>query len=56
MKITELQKDLAATLERIVENGRNGFYRGKTAQLIVAEMKNASNWMTLEDLENYTSK
>tara|TARA_A100001011_G_scaffold26878_1_gene26353 strand:- start:17926 stop:19620 length:1695 start_codon:yes stop_codon:yes gene_type:complete len=50
------QKDLAATLERIVENGRNGFYRGKTAQLIVAEMKNASNWMTLEDLENYTSK
>ena len=50
------QKDLAATLERIVKNGRNGFYRGKTAQLIVAEMKNASNWMTLEDLENYTSK
>ena len=50
------QRDLAATLELIVENGRDGFYRGKTAQLIVAEMKNASNWMTLEDLENYTSK
>jgi len=50
------QKDLAATLERIVENGRDGFYKGKTADLIVSEMNNVANWMTLEDLENYTSK
>ena len=50
------QKDLAATLERIVENGRDGFYKGKTADLIVSEMNNVTNWMTLKDLENYTSK
>jgi len=50
------QKDLASTLERIVKNGRDGFYKGKTADLIISEMKNVSNWMTLEDLNNYTSK
>ena len=32
------QEDLAASLERIAENGPDGFYRGKTAQLIAAEM------------------
>lgn len=32
------QEDLAASLERIAEDGPDGFYRGKTAQLIAAEM------------------
>ena len=50
------QSDLAKTLERIMENGRDGFYKGKTADLIVEEMKNVGGWITHKDLENYTSK
>jgi len=50
------QSDLAETLERIMENGRDGFYKGKTADLIVEEMKNIGGWITHKDLENYTSK
>ena len=50
------QSDLAETLERIMENGRDGFYKGKTADLIVEEMKNVGGWITHKDLENYTSK
>ena len=50
------QSDLSETLERIMENGRDGFYKGKTADLIVKEMKNVGGWITHKDLENYTSK
>jgi len=50
------QKDLAETLKRIVEKGRDGFYLGRTAELIVAEMDNAGDWITLDDLKNYSSK
>ena len=50
------QSDLSETLERIMENGRDGFYKGKTADLIVEEMKNVGGWITHKDLENYTSK
>ena len=50
------QKDLAETLKRIVEKGRDGFYLGKTAELIVSEMENVGGWITLEDLKNYSSK
>ena len=50
------QKDLAETLKRIVETGRDGFYLGKTAELIVSEMDNVGGWITLEDLKNYSSK
>ena len=49
------QSDLAETLERIVKNGRDGFYKGKTADLIVEEMKNVGGWITHKDLENYKS-
>ena len=49
------QKDLAETLKRI-EKGRDGFYLGKTAELIVSEMDNVGGWITLEDLKNYSSK
>jgi len=50
------QKDLAETLKRIAKYGRDGFYKGKTADLIVAEMKNVNDWITLKDLDNYISK
>ena len=49
------QKDLAATLKRIRDKGRDGFYTGETAKLIVAEMKRGSGLITLKDLEDYAS-
>ena len=50
------QTDLANTLERIAKNGRDGFYKGETAKLIVEEMKSVGGWIDYEDLENYVSK
>ncbi|KAA0017765.1 gamma-glutamyltransferase [Salinicola corii] len=47
------QPDLAATLERIAENGPREFYEGKTASLIAAEMKDHGGMMTAMDLANY---
>jgi gamma-glutamyltranspeptidase/glutathione hydrolase len=47
------QPDLAQALERIRDNGRDGFYKGKTADLIVAEMQEGGGLITLEDLANY---
>lgn len=48
-----VQKDLAETLKRISENGRDGFYKYLTAELIVAEMKSGNGIISLEDLELY---
>lgn len=48
-----IQKDLAATLRLIQKNGAKGFYEGKTAQLIVDEMKRGNGIITLNDLKNY---
>ena len=45
--------DLGHTLERIRDLGRAGFYEGKTADDIVAEMKRGKGLITLEDLKNY---
>ncbi len=50
------QPDLAATLQRIAQEGPDGFYRGKTAELLVAEMERGGGIITLEDLERYTAK
>ena len=47
------QADLAATLRRIAGKGSEGFYRGKTAELIVAEMLRGGGLITREDLANY---
>ena len=49
------QPDLAASLERIQEQGRAGFYAGETADLIVAEMQRGGGLVTHEDLANYRS-
>jgi gamma-glutamyltranspeptidase/glutathione hydrolase len=48
--------ELGHTLERIRDNGRAGFYEGKTAEDIVAEMKRSNGIITLEDLKNYKSR
>ncbi|HEY0743641.1 MAG TPA: gamma-glutamyltransferase [Chryseosolibacter sp.] len=45
--------DLGHTLERIRDNGLAGFYQGKTADDIVAEMQRGSGLITHEDLKNY---
>lgn len=53
---TLVQKDLANTLKRIRDKGLAGFYEGKTAGLIVAEMKRGNGIITLNDLKNYRAK
>ena len=48
--------DLARTLRRIAEHGRDGFYKGETADLLVAEMKRGKGIITARDLESYQAK
>ena len=47
------QPDLADTLERIQKDGKDGFYKGKTARLIAEFMAKNGGIITLEDLEKY---
>jgi gamma-glutamyltranspeptidase / glutathione hydrolase len=47
------QPDLARTLGRIRDQGPDGFYRGETADLIVAEMERGGGIITHEDLAAY---
>lgn len=48
-----IQKDLANTLKLISIHGRDGFYSGVTAELIVKEMQRGGGIITSEDLKNY---
>ncbi len=48
-------KHLAKTLSSISANGREGFYGGETAKLIVDEMTRGNGLISLEDLKNYHS-
>lgn len=48
-----IQNDLANTLELIKDYGLNGFYSGKTAELIVNQISQQGGYITLEDLKNY---
>jgi gamma-glutamyltranspeptidase/glutathione hydrolase len=50
-----VQKDLAATLRRIKDKGRAGFYQGKTADLLVAEMQRGGGLISHQDLLDYRS-
>ena len=50
-----VQNDLAETLERISTMGREGFYSGKTADLIISEMQKQGGLIGYEDLSNYES-
>jgi gamma-glutamyltranspeptidase/glutathione hydrolase len=49
------QADLSRTLERISRDGREGFYRGKTAELIVQQQARTSGLITQQDLDAYRS-
>ena len=48
--------DLARTLRRIAERGRDGFYKGETASLLVAEIKRGRGIITAKDLDGYEPK
>lgn len=48
-----VQKDLANTLKLISIHGRDGFYSGITADLIVKEMQQGAGIIRKEDLLNY---
>ena len=50
---TLIQKDLAETLKRIRDKGMAGFYEGKTAALIAAEMQRGKGIITEKDLRDY---
>lgn len=48
-----IQEELAKTLQLIRDKGRDGFYDGEVAELIVAEMRRGNGIISKEDLKNY---
>lgn len=48
-----VQAELAQTLKRIADEGRDGFYKGHTADLIVQEMQRGNGIISHQDLEDY---
>jgi len=48
-----IQSDLGRTLNIIKQKGRDGFYKGEIANLIVKQMTELGGWITLDDLVNY---
>ena len=47
---------LANTLKRIMKNGKDEFYKGKTAEVLVNFIKEKGGIITLQDLELYEAK
>ncbi|MDW8851034.1 gamma-glutamyltransferase [Flavobacterium sp. MMLR14_040] len=47
---------LANTLKRISKNGRDEFYKGETAKILVGYLKKKGGIITLEDLAKYEAK
>ena len=50
-----VQENLALTLEEIKSSKRDGFYKGKVAQLIINEMNSGTGIISQTDLDNYSS-
>lgn len=50
------QPDLAKTLKRVQTDGRDGFYKGKTAKLFAKFMKKHGGIITEEDLAKYEAE
>jgi len=50
------QPELATVLQRIESQGRAGFYQGRTAELLLAEMKKGGGLITQQDLDTYQPK
>jgi len=50
------QPELAATLRRIAQQGPDGFYKGPTADAVVAEMNRGGGLITHADLAEYEAK
>lgn len=50
-----VQRDLEQTLSRIAEQGADGFYRGRTAQLVAREMQRGHGLITTDDLAAYAA-
>jgi len=50
-----IQKDLAQTLRSIADQGRDGFYAGENADLLIAEMNKHGGIITQSDLNKYES-
>jgi len=50
-----IQSALAETLMRIRDNGRDGFYSGKTARLLILEMLRGNGIVSEQDLKDYNS-
>ena len=50
-----VQENLAQTLEEIKSSKRDGFYKGKVAQLIINEMNSGTGIISQTDLDNYSS-
>nr|WP_315164133.1 gamma-glutamyltransferase [uncultured Flavobacterium sp.] len=48
--------ELAETLKRISKNGRDEFYKGKTAKILVKYLQKNGAIITLEDLAKYEAK
>ncbi|MFN0159075.1 MAG: gamma-glutamyltransferase [Bacteroidota bacterium] len=49
------QEDLARTLKAISDEGEKGFYEGKVAELIVAEMDRGGGIISRQDLASYSA-
>ncbi len=52
---TLFQPELAHTLQLIKDKGRDGFYKGETADRIIKEMKRGNGLINQHDLDNYHS-
>src|SRR5580692_10567177 len=50
------QPELAATLQRIAQNGAAEFYRGETARVVVDDITRNGGIITLDDLAQYKPK